>query len=197
MYCTLSRDGVLHRLLEVSEHECRCEVLLTLKNLVDVRRSPAPCSLQIIPRSMPLEIVGGEHFVTTDMLDLLAGRAPSPGDPEAEPLSREQALLASSIPLTSTNRGSSSALPVAGLEAGSVCPAGLPLLRKRIDPAPRVLTIKKKRTTKGKSARGGPGGRFYTLGSFLAQPTLSLGGGRDDGISRSLCRQKAKTAGGS
>ena len=79
----------IRRLLEVSEQECRCEVLLTLKNLADVRRSPAPYSLPIIPHSLPSEIVGGEHFVTTDFLDLLAGRAPSPGDPKAEALSRE------------------------------------------------------------------------------------------------------------
>ena len=79
----------IRKLLEVSEQECHCEVLLTLKNLVDVRRSPAPYSLPIIPRSLPSEIVGRKHFVTTDLLDLLAGRALSPGDPEAEALSRE------------------------------------------------------------------------------------------------------------
>ena len=82
------------------------------------------------------------------------GRAPSPEDPEAEALSREQALRASSIPSTSTSGGSSSALPVPGPEAGSICPVGLPFPRKRIGPAPRVLTIKKKMTTQGKSARG-------------------------------------------
>ena len=42
----------------------------------------------------------------------------------------------------------------------------------------------------------GPSGRFYTLGSFIAHPALSLGGrrggGRDDGIARSLCRQESK-----
>ena len=79
----------IRRLLEVSEHERHCEVLLTVKNFADVRRSPAPYSLSIIPRSLPSEIVDGEHFVTTDMLDLLAGRAPSPEDPEAEASSRE------------------------------------------------------------------------------------------------------------
>ena len=122
--------------MEVSEQERHCEVLLTLKNLADVRRSPAPYSLPILPRSLPSKIVGGEHFVTTDLLDLLAGRAPSPGDREAEALSREQELWASFVPSMSTSGGSSSTLPVPGLEAGSVCPAGLPLPRKRIDPAP-------------------------------------------------------------
>ena len=144
----------IRRMLEVSEQERHCKVLLTLKNLADVRRSPTPYSLSIIPRSLPSEIVGGKHFVTTDLLDLLMGRTPSTGDPEAEALSREQASRASSVPLTSTSGGSSSALPVPSPEEGSVCPAGLSLPKKRIDPAPRVLTIKKKRTTPGKSARG-------------------------------------------
>ena len=124
-----------------------------MKNLADVRRSPTPYSLPIIPRSLPSEIVGGEHFVTTKLLDLLAGRTPSTGDPEAKALSREQASGSSPVPLTSISGGSSSALLVPGPEAGSVCSAGLSLPRTRIDPAPRILTIKKKRTTQGKSAR--------------------------------------------
>ena len=126
----------IRKLLEVSEQKRHCEFLLTLKNLADVRRGPTPYSLPIIPCSLPSEIGGGEHIVTTDLLDLLAGRAPSSGDPEAEALSREQALGASSVPSTSTSGGFSSALPVPGPEAGSVCPMGLPLPRKRIDPAP-------------------------------------------------------------
>ena len=69
-------------------------------------------------------------------------------------MSREQDSWASSIPLTSNSGGSSSALPVLGPEEGSVCPARLSLPRTRIDLAPRVLAIKKKRTTQGKSARG-------------------------------------------
>ena len=144
----------IRRLLEVSEQERHCEVLLTLKNLDDVSRSPAPYSLPIIPRSLPSEIVSGENFVTVDFLDLLAARAPSSGDPEAEALSQEQALRALSVPSTSTSGGSSFALPVPGPEARSVCPAGLPSPRKRINPAPQVLTTIKKRTTQGKSACG-------------------------------------------
>ena len=66
----------IRRLLEVSEQEHHYEVLLTLKNLADIRRSPVPYSLSIIPRSPPLEIIDGEHFVTSDMLSLLAGSAP-------------------------------------------------------------------------------------------------------------------------
>ena len=73
----------IRRLLEVSEQEHHYEVLLTLKNLADVRQSLAPYSLPIIRRSLPSEIVEGEHFVTSDMLSLLADRAPSTGDSEA------------------------------------------------------------------------------------------------------------------
>ena len=109
----------IRRLLEVSKQERHCEVLLTLKNLADVRRSPTPYSLPIIPRSLPSEIVGGEHFVTTDLLDLLTGRAPSIGDLEAEALNREQASRTSSVPSTSTRGASSSTLPIPGQEAGA------------------------------------------------------------------------------
>ena len=70
----------IRRLLEVSEKECHCEVLLTLKNLANVRRSPAPYSLPIIPHLLPSKIVGGEHFVTADLIDFLVGCAPSSGD---------------------------------------------------------------------------------------------------------------------
>ena len=102
------------------------------------------------------------------------GVTPSPGDPEAEALSREQALRASSVPSTSTSGGSSSALLVPGPEVGSVCPARLPLPRKRIDPTPRVLTIKKKRTTQGKSAGGAQVKDFIPwLRSEPSQPSLS------------------------
>ena len=74
----------IHRLLEVSEQERHYEVLLTLKNLGDVRRSPTPYSLLIIPHTLPLEIMDREHFVTSDLVSLLAGRAPLTRDPEAE-----------------------------------------------------------------------------------------------------------------
>ena len=79
----------IHRLLEVFEQKRNCEVLLNLKNLADVRQSPTPYGLSIIPRLLPSEIVGGEHFVTTDLLDFLVGRAPSPKGLEAKALSRE------------------------------------------------------------------------------------------------------------
>ena len=117
----------IRRLLEVSEQEHHYEVLLTLKNLANVRRSPAPYSLLIIPRSLPLEILDGEHFITSDLLSLLVGSEPSTGDPEAEPSHLEQALRASSVPSTSTSGDSSSTSPGPGREEKGIRPTRLPL----------------------------------------------------------------------
>ena len=139
----------IRRLLEVSEQECHCEVLLTLKNLADVRRSPAPYSLPIIPHSLPLEIVDGEHFVTSNMLSLLAGSVPSTGDLEAEVLNRELASRASFVPSTSTSGDSNSASPVPGRDARDIRQARLPPPRGRIGSAPRVSKIRKKGTNQG------------------------------------------------
>ena len=126
----------IHRLLEVFEQKHHCEVPLTLKNLSDVRRSPTLYSLSIIPRSLPSEIVDGEHFVTTDLLSLLLGSAPSSRGLEAEASSREQALWVSFVFSTSTKGDSISALPVPSQEVGIICPEKLPLPSKRIGPAP-------------------------------------------------------------
>ena len=74
----------IRMLLEISEQERHYEVLLTPKNQADVRRNPAPYSLPIIPRSLPLEIVDGEHFLTADLLNLTAGNTSSSRDLDAE-----------------------------------------------------------------------------------------------------------------
>ena len=124
------------RLLEVFEQERHCEVLLTLKNLADVTQSPAPYSLPIIPHSRPLEIVEGEHFVTSDLLSLLTGHAPSTGDPEAEASHREQASWASLVSLTLTSGGSNSTSLGPSWDERGIRPARLPLLRKGTGSAP-------------------------------------------------------------
>ena len=126
----------IRRLLEVSEHERHYEVLLTLKNLSDVRRSLAPYSLPIIPRSLPLEFVDGEQFVTSDLLNLLAGRAPSTRDLEAEASHREQTSRASFVPSTSTRGDSSSASPGPDRDERGIRPARLTLPRKGTSSAP-------------------------------------------------------------
>ena len=139
------------RLLEVSEQERHYEVLLTLKNLADVRQSLAPYNLPIIPCSLPLEIVEEEHFVTSDLLSLLAGRAPSAGDPEVEASYQEQASWASPVSSTPASGDSSSASRGPGLDERGIRPARLPLPRKGIGSAPLVPQIIKKGTGRVKS----------------------------------------------
>ena len=144
----------IRRLLEVSEQEHHYEVLLILKNLADVRWSPALYSLPIIPRALPLEIVDEEHFVTSDLLSLLAGRAPSTRDPEAEASHREQVSWALSIPSTSTNRDFNSASPGPGRDERVIRLARLHLPRKGTNSTPRVSQIGKKGTGQVKSTPG-------------------------------------------
>ena len=144
----------IRRLLEVSEQERNCEVLLTLKNLADVRQSPAPYNLPIIPRSLPSEIVEGEHFVTSDILSLLTSRAPSTGDPEAEVSCREQASRVSSVSSTPTSGHSSLATPGPGRDERDIRLERLPLPKKGTAPAPRVPQIRKKGIGQVKSTPG-------------------------------------------
>ena len=119
----------IHRLLEVSEQEHHCEVLLTLKNLADVRQSSAPYSLQIIPRSLPLKIVEGEHFVTSDLLSFLEGCSLPTGNLEVEASHQEQASRASLASSTHTNGDYSSASQGPGQGEKGIYPVRLPPLR--------------------------------------------------------------------
>ena len=65
----------IRRLLEVFERERHYKVLLTSKNLADVRRNPACYNLPIIPRPLPSKFVDGEHFVIFDLLHLISSGA--------------------------------------------------------------------------------------------------------------------------
>ena len=64
----------IRKLLEISERERHHEVLLSLKNLGDLSRNPAPYNALVIPRPLPIEIVKGEHYLTTNLLNLLPGQ---------------------------------------------------------------------------------------------------------------------------
>ena len=99
----------IHWLLEIFEQERHYEVLLTQKNLVDVRHNPAPYSLPIIPRPLPSEIVNREHFVIADLLNLTAGSGSSSRVLDAETSSRELVSRTLSGSSASTSGGSSSA----------------------------------------------------------------------------------------
>ena len=133
----------IHRLLEIFEQERHYEVLLTLKNLADLRRNPAPYNLLIIPRPLPSEIMDREHFITPDLLNLIAGGASSSRDLDVETSSWELVSQTSSGSSASTSGGSGSAQPVPSRGERGSHPKNLPLPRKGTSTAPRVLNIKK------------------------------------------------------
>ena len=97
------------RLLEVSERERHYKVLLTTKNLADMRQNPALYSLPIILRLLPPEIVDGEHFATIDLLRLISGGASTFRGAEAEIADRRSAARSPSGPSASNSEGSGSA----------------------------------------------------------------------------------------
>ena len=55
----------ISRWLEITERE-RNELLLSVKNSQELGSSPFPYIALFIPRPLPGEVVGGEHFVLTD-----------------------------------------------------------------------------------------------------------------------------------
>ena len=144
----------IHQLLEISERERHYKVLLTSKNLSDVRRNPASYSLPIIPRPLPSEIVGGEHYVTFDLLSLISGGASTYGGAEDEIADRRSTARSPSGPSASNSEGSDSAQPVSRQGEGSSRPERLPLPSKGGKSAPRVLKVKKKKATGRGNAPG-------------------------------------------
>ena len=133
----------IRRLLEIFEQERHYEVLLTPKNLADVRRNPAPYSLPIIPRQLPLEIVDGEHFVIANLLNLTVGSGSSSRVLDVETSSRElvSRTLSGSSASTSGSSGSAQCVPSQGERGYS--PESLPLPKKGTNSAPRLLKAKK------------------------------------------------------
>ena len=102
----------IHWLLEVSERERHCKVLLTPENISAVRHNPAPYNLLVIPRPLPLDVVEGEHFVVTDLRHFVSYGASSSRDPVVEASSRVQGVGSASGAST-TSRGSSRSSPPA------------------------------------------------------------------------------------
>ena len=80
----------IRRLLEISERERHYQVLLTRENISAVRRNPAPYTLPVIPRSLPSNVVEGEHFVIADVRRLVSSNASSSKDPIVKASSRMQ-----------------------------------------------------------------------------------------------------------
>ena len=61
------------KVLEISERERHHKILLTVRNLRELSRSPYPYILPVIPRPLPTEIVEGEHYVIANLLNLAPG----------------------------------------------------------------------------------------------------------------------------
>ena len=79
----------IRKLLEISKRERHHEVLLTLKNLGNLSRNPAPYYVSVIPRPLPTEIVEGEHHVTADLLNLLLDSSSPARELKTEAAGRE------------------------------------------------------------------------------------------------------------
>ena len=144
----------IRRLLEIFEFELHYKVLITLKNLADVRWNPDPYNFPIIPWPLSSEIVDMEHFITADLLNLTAGSASSSRDLDVETSSQE---LVSRNPLgssSSTSGGSGFAQPAPNRGERGSRPESLPLPRKGTSYVPRVLKIKKGGTNRGWNAPG-------------------------------------------
>ena len=76
----------ISRWLEITERE-RSELLLSVKNSQKLGSSPFPYIAHVIPRLLPGEVVGGEHFVLDDLLKSISGNSSQAGsarEPQAE-----------------------------------------------------------------------------------------------------------------
>ena len=63
----------IRRLLEITEVEYNHELLLTTTNLRELGASPFPYIIPIVPCSLPVELIEGEHFVLADLCKLRPG----------------------------------------------------------------------------------------------------------------------------
>ena len=133
------------QLLEVSEQERHYKVLLTSKNLTDVRSNPTCYNRFVIPRPPPLKVVDGEHFVNVDLLRLISGGASTSGGAEAEIAYQRSVAQSPSGPSAFNSGGSRSAQPAPRRDKGGSPPERLPLPSRGGKFAPRVLKVKKKK----------------------------------------------------
>ena len=60
------------RLLKIMETGRNHEFLMTTKNLQELDGNPFPYIIPVVPRSLPAEVIEGEHFVLTDLLKLIS-----------------------------------------------------------------------------------------------------------------------------
>ena len=126
----------IRRLLEISEREHHCWVLLTPDNIYVVRHNPTPYTLPVIPRPLPSHVVEGEHFVVADLRRLVSGGASSSRSLVIEASSQVQAVRSTSRSFASSSGGSSSFSPVHGERTRSSHPECLLLPVQVAGPTP-------------------------------------------------------------
>ena len=79
----------IQKLLEISKQERHHKILLTVRNLRELSRSPSPYILPVIPCPLPIEIVEGEHYVISNLLNLAPGSSSPAKTFETETVCRE------------------------------------------------------------------------------------------------------------
>ena len=155
----------IHRLLEISERERHYQVLLTRENISVVRNNPAPYTPPVIPRSLPSNVMEGEHFVLADVRRLASGGASSSRDLVVEALSRVQGAWSASGSSASSSRGPDSL--AVGLEASGRGPERVLPRAQVTRAAPRVVKIKRKKVLKRRNA---PGSRCEDFVPWVPNP---------------------------
>ena len=137
-----------------SEWARHCKVLLTSKNLSDMRRNSAPYSLPIIPCPLPSEIIDREHFVTADLLRLISDDASTSGGVRVEIVDQRPEAPPPSGPPAPNSEGSSSAHPASGRGIGGSRLEHLPLPSRGGKSTRRILKVKKKKETERGNSPG-------------------------------------------
>ena len=126
----------IRRLLEVSEREHHCKVLLIPENISAVRHNLAPYNLPVIPLPLPPDVVEGEHFVVPDMRCLVSHGASSSKDLVVEASSRVQGVGSAFGASASSSGSFGSSLPVPSRGTTSGHPERICLLVQVLDPPP-------------------------------------------------------------
>ena len=101
-----------------------------MQNLNDLSRNPAPYSVPVILRPLPIKIVEGEHYVTADLLNLLPGSSSPSREPKTEAVGRELVIFALPGKPSSASEDSGPAPHVSQQDEGGSHLERLPLARK-------------------------------------------------------------------
>ena len=143
----------IRRLLEISERERHCQVLLTRENISAVSNNLAPYTLPVIPRPLPSNVVEGEHFVLADVRRLASGNVSSSRDLVVEASSRVKGARSLSQSPTSSSWGPDSSSAADWEVSGQGPELVLPLAQVALA-APQVVKIKRKKAFKRRDAPG-------------------------------------------